>query len=503
VSFVLVRTLLRVAGLALVALVAMVVALAVAPKVSVSTFGQTVQVGAVAPSLSLGLSGPGQADLFGEGTLDTVQTFDGPIRPRIIWQQFNRNDQAGQFIQSKTADGRRVIQTGSKQVGKALADGWTRYFLQLIAVAGLVGGLLYLTSVGVRGLLHGQNHRPRSRRHYALTLTVAVVVSAATTAAFTALTVTSAARQLGQVTSLSDLVGQAKTAPVPRAVGPQRSGVDVVVIGDSTAAGIGNAPLAHPSAQDTACRRSKDAYAVALQAASTKTVLNLACSSATVNEGLLGDQSTTAADLAPQIGVLQAISSVKVVVVSIGANDVGWSDLLQYCYGLPRCDDQASNSLFQSRLDAFKVQYSQLLQQLSALPAHPAVVVNTYYDPFGTSFGCDALRDPSAASGAPAGYGFAADPGADNQDTKVAQKIDPMRSDLLNLNTVLSEGAKAFGFGVATPQFAGHELCSSQPWVQGMSDPAPFHPKAAGELAIAAADLPFVISALTPVITNS
>jgi hypothetical protein len=56
------------------------------------------------------------------------------------------------------------------------------------------------------------------------------------------------------------------------------------------------------------------------------------------------------------------------------------------------------------------------------------------------------------------------------------------------LNTVLAQGAGLFGFGVAVPRFAGHELCTTDPWVQGPSDPGPLHPNAAGELAIALAD---------------
>jgi hypothetical protein len=40
------------------------------------------------------------------------------------------------------------------------------------------------------------------------------------------------------------------------------------------------------------------------------------------------------------------------------------------------------------------------------------------------------------------------------------------------------------------PGFAGHALCDDQPWVQGLSDRYPFHPTAAGEVAIAAAQLP-------------
>jgi hypothetical protein len=64
---------------------------------------------------------------------------------------------------------------------------------------------------------------------------------------------------------------------------------------------------------------------------------------------------------------------------------------------------------------------------------------------------------------------------------------------------VLAQGAKTFDFAVATPNFSGHELCTSQPWVQNLTDPAPLHPNAAGGLAIAAADqlvmLPAPVSA--------
>ncbi|HJY04176.1 MAG TPA: hypothetical protein VJ351_25510, partial [Streptosporangiaceae bacterium] len=53
---------------------------------------------------------------------------------------------------------------------------------------------------------------------------------------------------------------------------------------------------------------------------------------------------------------------------------------------------------------------------------------------------------------------------------------------------VLAQGAQTFGFGVADPPFTGHELCTADPYVQGPGDPAPLHPTAAGELAIALAD---------------
>jgi lysophospholipase L1-like esterase len=318
------------------------------------------------------------------------------------------------------------------------------------------------------------------------------------TGGFTALTVSSAARQLGRVTSLSDLVGTAKLAPVPVTVGPQRTGVNAVVIGDSTAAGIGNRRLPKATKKDAACRRSADAYALALESDSRFRFLNLACSSATIAAGLLGPQTAGGLTLPAQVGRLQSITSASVVILSVGANDVGWSDFMRFCYGLPRCDDQASDSLFQGRLDLFRVQYAQLLQQLSDLPGHPAVIVNLYYDPFGKRFDCPELQDPAAVIGSPAGYGFAADPGKGNQDEKIRQKINPLTSELGRMNAVLEQGAEAFGFTSVRPHFEGHELCTRQPWVQGMSDPAPFHPSAAGELAIAASDLPYLPALQAP-----
>jgi hypothetical protein len=92
------------------------------------------------------------------------------------------------------------------------------------------------------------------------------------------------------------------------------------------------------------------------------------------------------------------------------------------------------------------------------------VLVNEYYSPFGPDIGCLAS------------YGL------------TAAKEQVLLGMLGQLNTVLAQGAQTFGFGVADPRFTGHELCSDDPYVQGPGDPAPLHPTAAGELAIALTD---------------
>ncbi|MBO0777004.1 MAG: SGNH/GDSL hydrolase family protein, partial [Actinobacteria bacterium] len=130
----------------------------------------------------------------------------------------------------------------------------------------------------------------------------------------------------------------------------------------------------------------------------------------------------------------------------------------------PRCDDRATTAYFQQQLASFSKDYLQLLSQLATLPGHPRVIINRYYNPFG----------PTPACLARAGL--------------TADKLRTLNSRLATLNAVLAKGAAQFGFASPQPDFAGHQLCSAQPYVQGLDAPAPFHPTALGQLAIALAD---------------
>jgi lysophospholipase L1-like esterase len=236
------------------------------------------------------------------------------------------------------------------------------------------------------------------------------------------------------------------------------------VIGDSTAAAIGNPPILHPSARDAACGRSADSYAQDLAAVNGWNVLNAACSGATVPTGILGSQSTGGQVLPPQISVLEQANRASVVVVSIGANDLKWTATAALCVVAAACDDQASTAYFQSNLADFTSNFYDLLRDLAALPQHPRVLINDYFDPFGSNVKCLSAEGFTPAK------------------TKV------LSSRLANLNTVLTKGAQTFGFTAVHPSFAGHELCTAQPYVQGLHDAAPLHPTVAGELAIALTD---------------
>jgi hypothetical protein len=194
-------------------------------------------------------------------------------------------------------------------------------------------------------------------------------------------------------------------------------------------------------------------------------VLNLACSGATIQNGLLGVQVLGDGQVAPsQLTEAQRATRAKVIIVSVGADDVQWSIMTKLCVASTVCNDKVSSAFFSSEINSFTRGYYQLLAELAQLPGSPAVLVNEYYSPFGADIGCLAR------------YGI----------TAAKEKV--LLSRLGQLNAVLAQGAQTFGFGVTAPPFSGHELCTADPYVQGPGDPAPLHPTAAGELAIALAD---------------
>jgi hypothetical protein len=241
--------------------------------------------------------------------------------------------------------------------------------------------------------------------------------------------------------------------------------VQAVVIGDSTAAAVGNPRPPSATPLDRACRRSSAAYAADLAMVNNWTVLNLACSGATVQNGLLGAQVLGSGQvIPPQLAEAARATHAKVIVVSVGADDVQWSIMTRLCVASTVCNDKVSAAFFAKLIGDFTRSYYELLGDLSALPGSPAVLVNQYYSPFGPDLSCLAK------------YGI----------TTAKEKVLAAR--LNQLNTVLAQGAQTFGFGVTAPQFTGHELCTADPYVQGPDDPAPLHPTAEGELAIALAD---------------
>jgi hypothetical protein len=413
----------------------------------VSAAGQTAQVGAAVPSPSL--SGPGELDLFGQ-VMPTKPQFEGPIRPLLKLTHITIDAQVGRLLRSDTP---RSLELNLSQ---QLAQGWTRYFEWETLIA---AGFAVVLLIAVAGIAR------QSYKRMARTVIAGLVVVVAVNVGGVLLTAHSTPAVLRSVKTLDDLVGADPLTAPQQSATRSLPGVQAVVIGDSTAAAIGNPRLPHGTPLDRACGRSGESYAADLALVNTWNVLNLACSGATVQNGLLGAQVFGSGTVAPpQLGEAQRATHAKVIIVSVGADDVQWSIMTKLCVASTVCDDKVSNAYFNQLISDFTRSYYELLGDLAALPGAPDILVNEYYSPFGPDLSCLSK------------YGI------------TAAKEEVLASRLAQLNTVLAQGAQTFGFGVAQPQFTGHELCTSDPYVQGPGDPAPLHPTAAGELAIALAD---------------
>lgn len=144
-----------------------------------------------------------------------------------------------------------------------------------------------------------------------------------------------------------------------------------VVLGDSYASGEGNPrnvqawiddpdrPFS-PYYDENACNRSTRSgpaqAALALEKSSNKTsvtLIDVACSGATVNSGILGPQRS-AGQATSQIEQVQRLignREVDIVVLSIGGNDIGFTSILSTCALSVDCPLTRSNSAPLNRFD--------------------------------------------------------------------------------------------------------------------------------------------------------
>ncbi len=192
------------------------------------------------------------------------------------------------------------------------------------------------------------------------------------------------------------------------------------------------------------------------------------------SQGLLGPEGRGGELVPAQIDAAERATRAQAVIVSVGADDLDWAAMLRLCAVARTCNDRATTAYFQQQLATFSKDYFQLLSRLADLPSHPQVIINRYYDPFDLQLTCLAKVGLTST------------------------KLRTLNSRLTTLNAVLAKGAAEFGFTSVRPDFAGHQLCTQQPSVQGRGDPAPFHPTAEGQLAIALADQAALSPAIMP-----
>jgi lysophospholipase L1-like esterase len=236
-----------------------------------------------------------------------------------------------------------------------------------------------------------------------------------------------------------------------------------VAVGDSIAAGAG-LPLMDSSTETKACGRSDQAYPHLVAAAKNIPLNHIACGGATVKEGLINSQNANGLTVPAQIDRAFANGVPKMMSISIGTNDLHWSDFIKKCYA-GTCGTW-SDSAALAGLD-FKLYYNlnkamHQIQTKSAGTTPPKVYIVGYYHPYDTTkLNCMDTQ------------GITTD-----EASWVNRQADV-------LNGVLTITAAQYGATYVPANFAGHELCSASPWIQGITAPASYHPTAAGQAAIA------------------
>jgi lysophospholipase L1-like esterase len=187
--------------------------------------------------------------------------------------------------------------------------------------------------------------------------------------------------------------------------------------------------------------------------------MNAACSGATAGDLVTSQRQTgrtAPVDTAFSYGIP------AVITITSGANDLQWDYFLKKCY-ISRCGTAFDRAYTQSFLTATKVKLNYAMSQIDRKGGSydPKVLLTGYYVPF--SQACTAITPRISAA-----------------------EITWMNHQVELLNGMISETAGNFWFASFVPvNFSGHELCSSEPWIQGLNDQAPFHPTAGGQKAYA------------------
>lgn len=233
-----------------------------------------------------------------------------------------------------------------------------------------------------------------------------------------------------------------------------------VSLGDSVAAGVG----LEGDSDSSACNRTNQSYPNVIAQARYKLV-NLACSGATISAGIVGGQEVNKLVIEPQIDTLFKQPKPNLITITVGANDAHWTDVIAACYTREcgSADDEravtASLALVSSGLETM----------LSSIQDHyrsdmPTVVITGYHQVF---------PDDNTATCADLS-------GIDASERAWGRQLQT------HINNVVAASAQESGFArFAAIDFVGHELCTNDPWVQGLTAKQPYHPTASGQTAIA------------------
>lgn len=227
-------------------------------------------------------------------------------------------------------------------------------------------------------------------------------------------------------------------------------------LGDSIAAGAGLANI------DPTCDRSQQAYPYSVAQSTGLSLSHYACSGAKVDEGIYGVQERNSTTLPAQLDQAYMNGTPSLITMTIGANDTRWMQFIRQCYYI-RCGYSVDTARFNTYLIDLKLELNVIMAKIHRLSNGnpPQVIVTGYYDPLSYA----ACSDTSGLT---------------------PNEISWLKNRVYSLNNAIMGTITKYSYADYMPvSFAGHELCSTDSWVQSPSSAMPFHPTASGQQAIA------------------
>lgn len=254
----------------------------------------------------------------------------------------------------------------------------------------------------------------------------------------------------------------------------------IVSLGDSVASGEGNPDVPGGAAaqwENEQCHRSAFAgpaqAAIALERADPKTsvtFIHLACSGAKINAGLLGPYAGVipGALLPPQLDQLRSLvgdREVDAILISIGANDVTFSNIVKLCFIGTDCGTGLAAKLFANKIVKLPAGYTALSTALDGLSVPPGRnYITEYFDPTRNDTGafCGTILSDSPMGG----------PRSPFQVTP-AEAEWASNTMMTGLNSAVATAAALHRWtyvgGIRSP-FLAHGYCAADHWVDRFSE---------------------------------
>lgn len=336
----------------------------------------------------------------------------------------------------------------------------------------------------------------------------------------------------GTMTPLTDCTSSVDAEPayVP-AAWPNASTKTLVALGDSVAAGeailynyyygsgndtwVTNGPSTPTwMGSYSQCHQSGFGYPnLVADNGGNYQVYNMACTSATAPSGILGGYSVNGSSVPAQLGwggspgICTGCSSPStvfnghnpdVVLLTVGADDINFSGWLQTCYtDKTHCSSSAHTTTLNSELSTEKANLRLVLTELNRWAGTKGktlkVYVTNYYEPYSTAHtSCHDVSDGGVFPGLSVS-------GTGNALTWIMNGLGSLNSNISSEVTYAQTNDTHLAVHPVnlSSVMAGHEFCTTDPWVYGPSidypswtnglfpgNPAPGHPTLEGQQAI-------------------